>query len=114
MWIDTWMLNDLALKLELSDDLTQQKLNYWVANGILKRNGVTYHVVEDVELHETIGDADEADLETAVSSDAQQAQEIQVRFDPLGPIILTTKLGAGIVHIRHAFELRYFDERSYP
>ena len=76
--IDTWTLGELALKLELSDDVTQQKVNFWVANGILKRKGMTYHVVEDVELHETIGNADEADLETAVSSDAQQAQEIQV------------------------------------
>lgn len=75
---DVWDLSDLAIKLELSNDVTRQKMNYWVAKGILKRTNNTYHVVEDPDLHETIPEDDERDQETAVSSDAQQAQEQQV------------------------------------
>lgn len=78
---DSWTLCDLANKLELSEDIIEKKIAFWIGHGVLMRsptNPDEYQAVVNPEAHQVFAQYDEADTETAVSSDAQEAQELQV------------------------------------
>ncbi|ETN05330.1 hypothetical protein, variant [Phytophthora nicotianae INRA-310] len=77
---DRWSVEELAAKLEISDDLLLKHVSLWVNHGLVSFGSGRKELVASVSFQDTRCDDDSMveDVETAVSSDAQAEEDFKV------------------------------------
>ncbi|KAG7388122.1 Anaphase-promoting complex subunit 2 [Phytophthora pseudosyringae] len=77
---DRWSIDELAAKLEISDDLLLKHVSLWVNHGLVSFASARKELVASTSFQDTRCDDDSMveELETAVSSDAQAEEDLKV------------------------------------
>ncbi|KAG6976323.1 hypothetical protein JG688_00001483 [Phytophthora aleatoria] len=77
---DRWSVEELAAKLEISDDLLLKHVSLWVNHGLVSFASGRKDLVASVSFQDTRCDDDSIveEVETAVSSDAQAEEDLKV------------------------------------
>ncbi|KAF1790894.1 Cullin homology [Phytophthora cactorum] len=77
---DRWSVEELAAKLEISDDLLLKHVSLWVNHGLVSFASGRKDLVASVSFQDTRCDDDSMveEVETAVSSDAQAEEDLKV------------------------------------
>lgn len=79
---DTWRVEELATALDVSEDMLLKYASIWINHGVVTLSADRHELVAATSLHDSRrlfqgGEAITDEMETAVSSDAQAAEDLK-------------------------------------